>query len=479
MLILPLHRPLTRATFPIATALLMLANIFVFFGFQAGDDTAIEAARTHYVDSGLGALEAPAYERWLERHARNDELLGLRAAPAQARIALVAENTFTDVAFVNALRSGDLFDSRAGFERWGELRTQYEALQDQVFTLRHVLRSNEFDPWRMFASAFLHGGVGHLFGNMLFLGALGLLVEGALGAWRFTGLYLLGAFGSSAVSLAWRWGEAGGGLGASGAIAALMGAFCVIWGREPVRFFYWIGVVFDYVRAPAIWLLPVWLGWEIYNLVAHPELGIGFDAHIGGLLSGAALGMLLVAGKQVREDFIAEPEAPEADDRWATAQAHLGRMQLAEADALFRQLQEESPGRFDVALARYRVARNGGQATARRQRAQQLLMLPAHDLAEVREQADVLRGEAQLELDGATRLSLARRWLEHDAADAAQALLLSAPDDNDTAQGLFELGLYRDRQHHAEGFERAMRALVERQPRHPLAQKARFLLENR
>ena len=198
---------------------------------------------------------------------------------------LVAQEALTDVAFTQALAGGELFDDAAAFARWRELRPRYERLRDEVFTLRHVLRSSEIDPWRMLSSAFLHGGAGHLIGNMIFLGALGLLVEGALGAWRFAAVYVLGALGSSAVSLWWRWGESGGGLGASGAIAALMGTFCLVYGRQPVRFFYWIGVVFDYVRAPAIWLFPAWLGWEVYNLLANGDLGIGFDAHAGGLVT--------------------------------------------------------------------------------------------------------------------------------------------------------------------------------------------------
>jgi membrane associated rhomboid family serine protease len=482
MLILPLHRPLTLATFPVATALLMLANIMVFFGFQAGDGAAIHAAQSHYVDSGLGALEEPAYERWLERRGRHEELRGLRAAQAEARVALVAENALTDVAFVEELRRGTLFEGdAASWRRWQALRPRYEEMQAGVFTLRHVLRSNEIDPWRMVASAFLHGGPGHLFGNLLFLAALGLLVEGALGPLRFLGVYILGALGSSAISLAWRWGEAGGGLGASGAIAALMGAFCVVWGREPVRFFYWFGVVFDYVRAPAIWLLPVWLGWEVYNLLANPHLGIGFDAHAGGLLTGAALGALLVAARQVREDFIAEPAVPgTVDARWTAAQAHLGRMELAEADALLHELQQESPGAFEVALARYRVARNGNQAAGRRQRAEQLMALRAPDRDAVRQQAEVARDEPGLAVDAATRLALARRWLEFDRADEAEALLAAAEGGDDAlAQALFELGLHRDRHHQPEAFERTLRLLLERHPRHALAAKARFLLDNR
>src|SRR5690606_18653623 len=290
MLILPLHRPFTRATFPFVTALLIVVNVLVFFGWQGGDEAAMTSARQHYLHSELGRHEVPAYGRYLTQTSQVDALSELEAMPEGVRTDYVADVTLTDVAFIAALESGDLFDSAGELETWRPLRAQYDALLGEVFTLRHLLRSSEVDPWRMLAAAFLHGGVMHLVGNMLFLLALGLLVEGALGSGRFLGVYLLGASGSSAASLLWRWGEAGGGLGASGAIAALMGAFCVIWGRRPVRFFYWFGVVFDYVRAPAIWLLPLWLGWEVYNLLANDDLGIGFDAHAGGIICGALTG---------------------------------------------------------------------------------------------------------------------------------------------------------------------------------------------
>ena len=237
MLILPLHRPITRASFPVVTALLIIVNVLVFFGWQAGDEAAMDRARTHYVDNGLARFELPAYERHLLATNQIDALDELRQLPAGARADYISQVTLTDVAYLDALHAGALFDDAAALEAWRPLRAAYDAELENVFTLRHMLRSSEVDPWRMLAAAFLHGGVMHLVGNMLFLLALGVLVEGALGPWRHLGLYLLGAVGSSAVSLLWRWGEAGGGLGASGAVAALMGAFCVVWGRQPVRFF--------------------------------------------------------------------------------------------------------------------------------------------------------------------------------------------------------------------------------------------------
>ena len=484
MLILPLHRPLTAATFPFATAILIFLNVFVFFVFQLGDGDAMSKAQQQYQTDDLARFEVPAYEKHLEQGGRKEELTDLRALPEEVRAAYVAQNTLTDVAFVERLQRGELFESRADFETWQPLRRRYDELQADIFTLRHLMRSSEIDPWRMFAATFLHGGVMHLVGNMIFLAALGLLVEGTLGPLRYTVLYVLGGMGSSAASLIWRWGEAGGGLGASGAIAALMGAFCLIWGRQPVRFFYWIGVLFDYVRAPAIWLFPAWLGWEIYNLFANPDLGVGFDAHAGGLISGALLGALAVATHQVRTDFIRFEEKELGDRRWEQAQTHLGRLQLTEADALFMELQQENPQRFDVALARYRVAQNAANRNALLERARDLLLRLAPDAVSARLQAEVLTQTKDVELASTQRIALAQRWMQLGEVDSAEAMLIGAasPDDASldvaVAQALFELGLLRRERNELDAFRSVLRQIVARYPQQPQAQKARFLLEN-
>lgn len=486
MLILPLHRPLNVKTFPFVTALLMLANVFVFFGLQARDGAAMRRADEIHRASGLAALEVPAYARHLREVGRNEELAELEALPEAQRGTWVAARTLTDVAFVARLERGELFERGADFESWRRARPAYEAAKQDVFTLRHVLRCSEVDAWRMFASAFLHGGLAHLAGNMLFLAALGLLVEGALGPLRFGLVYVLGAFGSSAASLAWRWGEAGGGLGASGAIATLMGAFCVIWGREPVRFFYWFGVLFDYVRAPAIWLLPVWLGWEVYHLFARPELGIGFDAHAGGLVCGALLGGVLVATSQVRTDFIRDvPDAESAQDRRREqAMELLGQMRLAEADALLAQLDAERPGRFDIALSRYRVAQNGSDAAMREVRACDLVRLPASDVVVARQQADVLAAHPALALPWREAAAQARRWCDLGEPAGAEALLrrvpvaASADGRGALAQAWLALGLALRERGDDAAARRVFESIAADFADLPQAGKARFLLEN-
>ncbi|MFC3549748.1 rhomboid family intramembrane serine protease [Lysobacter cavernae] len=484
MLILPLHRPFTRANFPFATVLLVVINAFVFFALQAGDEPAMKQAQAYYLQSGLGRIEAQAYESYLRDTGQNEALAELSDVPQRQRAAYVGLHTMTDVAFARALHSGSLLASQDAMAQWRPLRADYEALQGKVFTLRYILRSSEVDPWRMLAAAFLHGDAMHLIGNMVFLLALGLLVEGALGPMRFIGVYLLGAMGASAASLLWRWGEAGGGLGASGAIAALMGAFCVIWGWRPVRFFYWFGVIFDYVRAPAIWLLPAWLGWEVYNLLVNDDLGVGFDAHAGGLVSGALLGAVLVGLGQVRVGFMQDDAAAAPDTRWERAQAHLGRMQLAEAEALLVELAQEQPQRFDVRVALYRVARNSGRRDRLVQRSGELLAIAPGDAdgVQVQREAVTALDAAGAALDETQRHALARRWIGIGALDPVQALLIDgevgASSSASQAQLWFELALgYRDRQA-SQAQARALRELIERHPQQPQAAKARFLLEN-
>ncbi|MGH8028634.1 MAG: rhomboid family intramembrane serine protease, partial [Arenimonas sp.] len=191
MLILPLHRPLTAATFPYATALLILLNTLVFFGWQSGDDDARDHAAHYYVDVDLATIEAPAYARWREDHpdAPAVELPRLEGMPPDILVLARIQN---DLAFLADLRDGKVITPQdEAYEQWRPLRVEFDRLWDVNFTDRHAMRFSELDPGRMFTAMFLHGDTGHLVGNMVFLAFVGMLVEGALGSRQFLLLYLL------------------------------------------------------------------------------------------------------------------------------------------------------------------------------------------------------------------------------------------------------------------------------------------------
>ncbi|WP_172453213.1 rhomboid family intramembrane serine protease [Xanthomonas arboricola] len=487
MLLMPLHKPWSRQNIPWVTLLLVLINVVVYLGYQRKDDALVENAVRYYVESGLGALEAQAHERYLEQ--TNDARLRaarqarLDSVPARQRLAYLAHLTMHDVAFAQALRSGALFEDEQRLREWRSLRAPYDARLSKVFTLRHLQRSSEWSPARMLTATFLHGSFDHLLGNMLFLLALGTLLEGAIGSGWFLLLYLLGGFGASAASLWWRWGAPGGGLGASGAIAALMGAFCVVWGRRKVRFFYWFFVVFDYVRGPAILLLPLWLGWELYSLLWNDDGNVAFEAHAGGLISGALLGVALVLLRRTRPSFMEESEAVLVDDRWERAQRHLGRMENVEAERLLAELASEQPHNLDVALARYRTARNDGRSQDSVRHAQTLLQLHTHHAEQMRSQLMVAAelSKAGIAYAPSARMALIATCLRNGLLADAERLLKEGergvPRD-ELAHHWFVLALRHGELQDGTQRTRLLRHLLEQFPEQAQANKARFLLEN-
>ncbi|HEY0179763.1 MAG TPA: rhomboid family intramembrane serine protease [Dokdonella sp.] len=470
MLILPLHRTPRLANLPWAALALILTNVFVFCVLQSGDDERLEGALDGYVESGLAREEFPAYHDWLAAQDASAE----RAAEFDAWVEAgatqpAAQQLQSDAAFVAALHAGHV--PGVGGAEWRARRDEFERRWNAVFTERWLLRYSELAPRRLLGSMFLHGSAGHLFGNLLFLAVLGLLVEGALGPWLFLAVYLLGGIGSGLFSLAWHWGDAGGVLGASGAIASLMGAYCVLWGRRRVRFFWWFFVAFDYVKAPALVLLPAWLGWEVLNLFWNRDAGVAFDAHAGGIVVGAVLGAIVRALGWERREFLDEDVAAEtaAADAAALerAQAHIGRLEIAAARALLEPLAERRPHDFAVRAALYRCARYEPQRPRLRAAARAALVCAAAGPAELREQKaifDDCRAAAggNVPLSATELVALARRWpaigAGADAAELVGRIVERAP----ATEGLVAAALALAGELRVRGDPAAARPLLER-----------------
>ncbi|HET8607976.1 MAG TPA: rhomboid family intramembrane serine protease [Gaiellaceae bacterium] len=151
-------------------------------------------------------------------------------------------------------------------------------------------------PWyeSVFTAMFMHGGWAHIGGNMLFLWIFGNNVEDAMGRVRFLGFYLLGGIAAMAAQTAVTVHYAGPAaesvpnIGASGAIAAVLGAYFVLLPRA--RVLTWI--VFVIREVPAFLFLAVWFGFQLWEGgfgLTHPQDGggVAFFAHVGGFVFGA------------------------------------------------------------------------------------------------------------------------------------------------------------------------------------------------
>lgn len=491
MLIMPLHRALTRANFPWVTLGLILVNVFVFAALQGGDDARYESAVTFYAEHHLDERELPLYAAWLENerpadtetHALMQKAISTGSADAVAYLQ-------ADTRFLDALHADRIVTSDAdGYAEWKADRDTFDARWDAIFTERWELRFSEIAPSRMLGAMFMHANFGHLAGNMLFLAVLGLLVEGALGPWLFLAAYVLGGFGSALASLAWHAGDVGTALGASGAIAALMGAYCVLWGTRKVRFFWWFLVVFDYVKAPALVLLPFWLGWEVLNLVLNKGAHIGFDAHAGGIVTGAllALGIRILGWE--RRDFLDEDtradEAADARAALVRAEEHIGRLELPAARALLEPLAERAPNDIAVAAALYRCARYDRGMPRVDAAARVALAINTTGARDVRMQKEVYDDYLRVRAAAAVvppslAIALASRWATIGAGADAAALLARVIERSPSAAGLEGACLALARALRERGEARTATGLLEgivrTWPSSAGADKARILL---
>ena len=159
-------------------------------------------------------------------------------------------------------------------------------------------------PWTLVTYMFLHGGLGHIFFNMLGLYFFGPRVEARLGPSRFITLYLVSGVAGALLStaLAPRYPI----IGASGAVFGVLMAFARFWPRE--RIFIW-GVL----PVEARWLVIIYAALDLFGANGYGRAGIANFAHLGGF-AGALLYLLFLERRQGAKRFkqAATPKVPES-----------------------------------------------------------------------------------------------------------------------------------------------------------------------
>jgi membrane associated rhomboid family serine protease len=173
-------------------------------------------------------------------------------------------------------------------------------------------------PWyeSVFTGMFMHASWAHILGNMLFLWIFGNNVEDALGHIGFLFWYLAAGVVATAVQTFVTLEYAGvrdasiPNIGASGAIAGVLGAYFVLLPRARV-----LTLIFFIIREiPAFWFLGIWIALQALTgglALSHPQAdgGVAFFAHIGGFAFGMATGLLLILARR-------RPRVPPHEPTW-------------------------------------------------------------------------------------------------------------------------------------------------------------------
>jgi membrane associated rhomboid family serine protease len=143
----------------------------------------------------------------------------------------------------------------------------------------------------LFTSMFMHGSIVHIGGNMLFLWIFGNNVEDSMGPIKFIVFYLLGGLAASAAQILTSTSSEVPSLGASGAVAAVLGGYLLLFPRARVVTLVFIVFFFTILEIPAIFFLIIWIGQQLifgYLDLVQPtaEGGVAYFAHIGGFAFG-------------------------------------------------------------------------------------------------------------------------------------------------------------------------------------------------
>jgi membrane associated rhomboid family serine protease len=244
------------------------------------------------------------------------------------------------------------------------LQDELDSLADQYAELdsASILSKYAFTPARptfmsMITAAFLHGGWLHLIGNMWFLWLAGAVLEDTWGRAIYPAFYLLAGILAFQVHAMFNAGSFTPTIGASGAIAGLMGAFLVRFPTTKIE----MGWIFFFrlyrFKMAAYWLLPLWLLMEIfYGAAFRTVSGVAHWAHVGGFVFGALIAVVVRKSglEQLAEKGIQEKIAWVSHPLLAEASEQMEKGQLDAAQSNLQKLLQEEPDSIDA----YRMLQN-------------------------------------------------------------------------------------------------------------------------
>lgn len=156
---------------------------------------------------------------------------------------------------------------------------------------QHPLQLNGYI--NIFTSMFIHEGLMHLAGNMLYLWIFGDNIEYALGHFQYFIFYFIVGIGAAAGQIIIEPTSTMPMVGASGAISGILGAYLLKYPRNRVSILFFFIIIIRVIKVPAVIVLTLWFGLQVFSgyfdLNQDATSGVAWFAHIGGFVSGFVL----------------------------------------------------------------------------------------------------------------------------------------------------------------------------------------------
>lgn len=345
MLLLPAENGISKKNPPYLTITLILINIIAYIVLQTNDNKVFSDASEYYVKSGLLEQEREVFEEYalenrneLYRSIHNNQYL-----PDGYLVQLIlADKHFTH--YIKTLSSYSL--------DWRQKRENVNETLEDSSLYSYAYYPSEPSVFTAFTHMFMHGGIEHLLGNMLFLFLFGFNLELLLGRGKMLALYIVSGLAAVTFFSITTTDKYVPLVGASGAIAGLMGGFCGWYGLKNIRYFYWLFVIFDYIKLPAALVFFYFLAKE-YIMSVISDDNVAYMAHFGGLVAGFICALLFkYLPKSDSVDKDTEVSVPEVDThplkaKYDEACSAFQQLEFDRARTLLSQLIEQDPQNID------------------------------------------------------------------------------------------------------------------------------------
>jgi len=311
MILLPIgHEESTVRRLPVVTFGIMAICVILFL--VSGQGMLVSDADTEIFDNAEEAFEYYWEHPYLELDDEFEVLVYGEPDSIEQEYGELAE------AFDSTLeKPGTSVDLAAEQAEMDRLTTAVIESRDRHSFFRWGLIPADFSFIGLLTHMFMHGGWLHLIGNLLILYLLGPFIEDVWGRPLFAALYILSGIIAAFAHIAFNSGSEAPMIGASGAIAGVMGAFLIHYHRTKIKFFY---MLMFFVRgtfdAPAWIMLPLWFGEQLMLavMVGGELSGVAYWAHVGGFACGLG-GSLFVRRAGILERYV----QPKLDQQTETA----------------------------------------------------------------------------------------------------------------------------------------------------------------
>ena len=177
----------------------------------------------------------------------------------------------------------------------------FELIPAELFTGRDVGPITPVAPWlTIFTSMFLHANLLHIAGNMLYLWIFGNNIEDVIGHFKFLLFYLLAGLGAAAAQILTNPLSTVPMVGASGAIAGVLGAYLILFPRARIISLIFLFYLVQVTALPASLVLGMWIVLQVINslLMSRMGGGVAYMAHVGGFAAGVLM-ILALGGRRL------------------------------------------------------------------------------------------------------------------------------------------------------------------------------------